>query len=132
GGAREYHRLDPVEQALLEDGRQIERHGGEGDVRGLPPAPLEPAYCGGTGSRRSQRRRETRGRGVEPPHDAPQLADQLGPPLRRVVARQPVGEHRGALRPSRKRVQQRVQLRAPSVVPPPVPEEPPAPPTRRR
>src|SRR3989449_10405841 len=84
GGAGEDHRLDPVEQVLLENRRQVERYRGEGDVRGLPPAPLEPPHRGGTSGRRPPRRREARRRRVEPPYDAAPLTDPPPAPLRRV------------------------------------------------
>src|SRR3989442_15473177 len=71
GGAREDHRLDPVEQVLLENRRQVERYRGEGDVRGLPPAPLEPPHRGGTGGRRPQWRRWGRPPPGGPPPDTP-------------------------------------------------------------
>src|SRR3989442_1621576 len=79
GGAGEDHRLDPVEQVLLENRRQVERYRGEGDVRGLPPAPLEPPHRGGTGGRRPPRRRGA----PRPPGRAPRHAAPPPPPPRR-------------------------------------------------
>src|SRR5207248_1350425 len=53
-GAREHYGLHPVEQVVLENRREIERHGGERDVHDFaasPPA-LEPAHGGGAPRRR--------------------------------------------------------------------------------
>src|SRR5439155_24321353 len=91
GSAREDHRLDPVEQVLLENRRQVERYRGEGDVRGLPPAPLEPPHRSGTGGRRPQRRREApRPRGGPPARHARPPPPRRAPP-RRAGGRPPDG-----------------------------------------
>ena len=131
-GAREHHRLGPVEQVLLEDGRQIEGHGGEGDVRGFPPASLEPADRRGAGGRWPQRRRETRSRRVQPPHHSMELGRKLRAPLRGIVERQPVGDHRRALGETRKPEQQIIERYAQPFVPHRIREELVAQPEHRR
>ena len=69
-GAREHHGLDAIEQVVLEDGREVERHGRERDVRRLATSPLDPAHRRGPARRRPQRDGQARGRRVEPPPHA--------------------------------------------------------------
>src|SRR5256885_951568 len=54
-GAREHHSLDPVEQNVLENRREIERHGRERDVHDFSTPALEPAHGRGAPGRRPQR-----------------------------------------------------------------------------
>ena len=96
-GAREHHRLHPVEQILLENGCEIERHGGKRDVHHLAAATLEPAHGGRPPRRRSQRGDEPRRHLLQPSRHATQLAQELGPPLRCIVQGEPVGDRLRAL-----------------------------------
>ena len=96
-GARQHHRLDPVEQVLFEYRRQVEWHGGEREVDGLPPPPLEPADRGGPSQRRPESRRQPCRCRIEASDHAAQLTQQLRTPLRGVVERQPIGDHRRSL-----------------------------------
>ena len=116
-GARQDHRLDAVEQVLLEQRREVERHRRGRDVGDLLAAPLEPAHRRRRARRRAERRRETRRRGVEPPHHAPQLADELRPPLARVVERQAVGDGLHAVPQAPERDQQVVERDAQALGP---------------
>src|SRR2546425_477579 len=56
------------------------------------PAASASAPARARARRRAGARREARRGGVEPAHHAPQLADELRPPLARVVERQAVGD----------------------------------------
>ena len=116
-GAREHHGLDPVEQTVLENRCEIERHGRERDVHDFSTTALEPAHRRGAPRWRPQRGDEPGRALLQPPRHAPQLAQELRPPLRRIVQREPVGDRPRAVGEAREGEQQVVERHVESLRP---------------